>query len=238
MQGNRVKSYVCGLLAAWTGLCVATMLVRRALHLDTQARLLLMAASTGFVLIAAVGGAHRRNSGRFMLMGLIFCWLGDYLGPSFFLASLVAFLLAHVCFLAAFWSRGIEWGRFLASLGGLLLVGCGVGVWLLPHVTAELRPPVVIYMMVITLMVAFAVSVRAGNGRIVILLGAVLFYVSDLFVARWKFVSPDSINAFFCYPLYYAACVLLAFSVLLGQAGTNRTSELAGSLHQHRERET
>jgi len=37
----------------------------------------------------------------------------------------------------------------------------------------------------------------------------------DIFVARWKYVSPGSINGLFCYPLYYSACLCFAWTVFL-----------------------
>jgi hypothetical protein len=61
-------------------------------------------------------------------------------------------------------------------------------------------------------MVVMAVGVSAGNPFV--LAGAILFFVSDIFVARWKFVDTSGINALFCYPMYYTACVLLALSIL------------------------
>ena len=57
---------------------------------------------------------------------------------------------------------------------------------------------------------AFAFGTRPGSPRGIFLPGAARFYVSDLFVARWAFVGGGSVNAYFCYPLYYAACLLLA----------------------------
>ncbi|OQB99469.1 MAG: YhhN-like protein [Candidatus Hydrogenedentes bacterium ADurb.Bin101] len=43
--------------------------------------------------------------------------------------------------------------------------------------------------------------------------GALIFLISDIFVARWKFVDPSAINAFFCYPLYYISCALIALTI-------------------------
>ena len=43
--------------------------------------------------------------------------------------------------------------------------------------------------------------------------GAVLFYVSDIFVARDRFVTPSPLNQRIGLPLYYAAQIALAFSI-------------------------
>jgi uncharacterized membrane protein YhhN len=46
-----------------------------------------------------------------------------------------------------------------------------------------------------------------------ILVGAVMFYVSDIFVAHQRFVMQSFTNRLIGLPLYYAAQFLLAFSV-------------------------
>jgi uncharacterized membrane protein YhhN len=205
---------VCSLLAAATGLCVAAMLAAQYLGLQTNAHLLLMAASTGFVLIPIAAGGLRSAYGALIAIGLVLCWLGDLVGPTNFTGSLAAFLLAHVAFIVAFLTRGvIAWRAGLGLVAGTI-AGSLIGVWLLPHLPGEMRVPVLAYMVVISLMVILAAGVREGHGRPVVLLGALAFYVSDIFVARWKFVDSSSVNAYFCYPLYYAGCLMLALSVL------------------------
>ena len=42
--------------------------------------------------------------------------------------------------------------------------------------------------------------------------------VKHIFVARWKFIG-GSYNAYFCYPLYYAACTMPALSIKRMQGG-------------------
>jgi hypothetical protein len=72
---------------------------------------------------------------------------------------------------------------------------------------------------VISIMVATACGTRHPNA-VLLAVAAVLFYVSDIAVAHWKFVSDGSWHAFFCYPLYYPACLLLA----LGSRPARRVS--------------
>jgi len=72
--------------------------------------------------------------------------------------------------------------------------------------------------LVITSMVTGAWAVFAGTslsygGRLFVLGGAFLFYLSDLFVARNQFVKPDFINRLFGLPLYYLGQFFLAFSI-------------------------
>lgn len=171
-------------------------------------------ASTGYVAIAATRGAFGGWYGRFILLGLIGCWCGDMLGPRNFLAGLAAFLLAHFGFIGAFCANRIVWKRMLWGLPALVLVVVPVLVWLLPHVPAAEFVPVAAYITVISLMVFFACgSSHNAVGRWA-LLGAVLFFVSDIFVARWKYVDPNPVNGNICFPLYYSACIVLALSVI------------------------
>jgi uncharacterized membrane protein YhhN len=204
-------------LAAVTLLAVAVALVIRADVFPSRpgmGRYLLMAASTGFVSVGLAGGGLRSAYGRFMLPALVLCWLGDYLGPHGFVGGLIAFLVAHLALMAAFWTRGVIPRRALAASAGTVPISGALFAWLYPHVPPEELLPVIAYLLTITAMVTVASAGRDGAGRILILLGAIIFYVSDIFVARWRFVDTSSINGTFCYPLYYTACVLLALSVL------------------------
>ena len=68
-------------------------------------------------------------------------------------------------------------------------------------------------MTVLFVMVCLSSGIRMPRGRTLLMSGTLIFLVSDIFVARWKFVDSSPINAFFCYPLYYSACSLLALSI-------------------------
>jgi uncharacterized membrane protein YhhN len=74
------------------------------------------------------------------------------------------------------------------------------------------------YVIIITLMVAGAWSVfgsvhLAWEGRLLVFVGALGFYVSDVFVARNRFIKPEFLNRLIGLPLYYGGQFLLAFSV-------------------------
>ncbi len=78
--------------------------------------------------------------------------------------------------------------------------------------------PVGIYILAITSMVTRAWAVFAGTslscgGRLFVLVGAFLFYFSDLFVARNQFIKEDLFNRLIGLPLYYLGQFLLAFSI-------------------------
>ncbi len=96
----------------------------------------------------------------------------------------------------------------------MISVSLGLAVWILPGVgnAAELVL-VPSYMVVITTMVVFSGGVRDARMRAVVFLAAILFYISDIFVAEGRYVKVIEDTAYYCYPLYYAACFLFAWSV-------------------------
>ena len=82
--------------------------------------------------------------------------------------------------------------------------------WLVPGVPRQLKPAVGAYCVVITTMVAIAVGTTVATGDARVAIGAVMFFVSDLSVARDKFVAPGFANRAWGLPLYYAAQLVLA----------------------------
>jgi uncharacterized membrane protein YhhN len=78
--------------------------------------------------------------------------------------------------------------------------------------------PVLLYIIVITAMLSGAWSILGDSsltltGRVMIFGGAVLFYFSDIFVARDRFLKNGFLNRLVGLPMYYAGQFLLAFSV-------------------------
>jgi uncharacterized membrane protein YhhN len=207
-QGKSLFYIICGIFVIITIIGVILALTR----LNT--RPMLVMASTGFVLTALTALVKNKSRyGILVVVGLIFCWLGDFSGQRSFKASVVAFALAHLSFIIAFLIRGIKGKRLLVSLGIFLISSLGIFYWLYPHVSKSDQSFVFIYMIIITAMVVIALGSKLSYSQIIISYGAILFYVSDIFVARWRFVDPSGINAFFCYPLYYSSCLLFAISI-------------------------
>jgi uncharacterized membrane protein YhhN len=83
--------------------------------------------------------------------------------------------------------------------------------WLWPHLTHNFRPAVVSYLGAISLMVVLATATTAAAG-LQLVTGAVMFAVSDIFVARDRFVSPSVANRLWGLPLYYGAQLIFALS--------------------------
>ena len=158
---------------------------------------------------------------RLVLTGLILGLVGDVClalpGETAFQAGLVAFLGGHVLYSMAFakLTRRTDWVHPLNLL--ILAVSGYVFWWLMPHL-GEMLIPVSIYIVIISVMVLGACAVFRNSdtkraGAWTILLGALLFYASDIFVARDKFIANYFLNRLLGLPLYYGGQFLLAFSV-------------------------
>ena len=175
-------------------------------------------ASTGFIAVALAAGALETPYGLTVLVALLLCWVGDvFLIPkgasALFLVGLVSFLLGHVAFAVAFTLRGLD-PLWLAVAAVLVLPPALVVLrWLRPHLPDRMRVPVLAYVAVISLMVVTAVGAAALTGRAAIGVGAICFYLSDLHVARHRFVSQTFWNKSWGLPLYYGAQLILASTV-------------------------
>ncbi len=209
---------ICIAATTLTAVGVAGMVLVRGTLYRGYAFPLLMLASSGYMLVAVLGGGLRRRYGRLIVAALALCWLGDYVGPGRFMTGLAAFLLAHFVFMAAFWVRGIEVKRLVGSIVVVLAVSGGLAFWLFPRVPAADRVPIVAYVLVINAMMVLAGGTRGGPGHLLIVLGAAAFYVSDVLLARGKYVSSGSFNTVIGYPLYYTACMLFAYSAAARRA--------------------
>ncbi len=203
-------------LAIATLATVAAMLTASRHGYSDTAAACKMLASCGFLLTAWRAGAFQSAYGILIFIGLVFSWFGDLFlirgDKPYFLAGLVVFLIAHLAYTAAFAVRGIVWGYAAAALLVLVPMVIAILTWLMPYVDANMRMPVIAYIIVITSMVAAASGLLQRPWGVVIIAGAFLFYLSDIAVARSRFVQPGYINGLIGLPLYYTGQVLLALS--------------------------
>jgi len=174
------------------------------------------AASVGFIVLALVSRATDTAYGKWVLVALALGWVGDVAltlrRPAWFMVGLAAFLMSHLAYVAAFQVHGLRAIATTVTLGLLLLVAGVVGRWLLPHVPRDMQVPVIAYIAVITVMVAAATGAASDGAPWPVLPAAVLFFLSDLAVARDRFVNPGIPNRIVGLPMYYAAQILFAAS--------------------------
>jgi uncharacterized membrane protein YhhN len=176
-------------------------------------------ASFGFL---ALGWSRLRAGSTvdaFLVLGLALSLAGDLLllAPRRLAPGLAAFLFAHVAYLAAFHALvpAREWPFALAAPA--VSASALATAWLWPHL-GRMRPAVLAYIAVITAMVWGALATgSAGALPAGAAGGAVLFYLSDLAVARQRFIRPSFRVRAVGLVAYYAGQVLLALAV--GAAG-------------------
>ncbi len=180
------------------------------------------AASAAFILAALTLSATGTSYGTWIVVGLVLGAGGDvalmFEGEKAFLAGLGTFLLGHVAYVVAFaavtpyqaWATPLA----LVPLAGAAAVTC----WLWPHL-GSMRIPVLCYVTVITLMAIGALSAQTDARALLdstharlLTAGALLFFASDVFVAREKFVAGGWINRAWGLPAYYGGQLLLAWS--------------------------
>jgi uncharacterized membrane protein YhhN len=165
-------------------------------------------ASLGFVLGAVAVGALDHPLGAPLLVALCLSMLGDVLLISkekrVFMAGIGAFLAAHLAYGWMFLVMGVEPVWLAAALVLAALTALVIWRWLAAHVNGAMRVAVMAYIAVITLMVALAFGAGALAGVLPIA-AAVTFWLSDLTVARHRFVKPEAINRLVGLPLYYGA---------------------------------
>lgn len=159
--------------------------------------------------------------GGLIFAGLLLGALGDVLllwtDRQRFLAGLVAFLLAHLAYMTAFVTMGLSAAGVAVGAAVLAPLSYGVWRWLEQHV-GSMKLPVIAYMLTISAMVATAhgaLSAVLSPGRLLLMLGAVLFFASDVLVARNRFVQPGFRNRALGLPLYYGAQLLFGLGASL-----------------------
>ena len=202
-----------------TGACLLGLLIllRGEIHRDLGERILgKFVASFAFWTVGILANPHT-TFGYLMVVGLGFGVLGDIamLVPSGFMAGLGAFLAGHLLYVIAFVLVTTDASWWHASALVPIAVSLIAMRWLWPHLGA-MRVAVVAYVTVITLMAIGALAIcRAGSiaHPSHMLAGAVLFYASDLWVAREKFVAPSLLNKIVGLPLYFGGQLLIAWAI-------------------------
>ncbi|HKP57402.1 MAG TPA: lysoplasmalogenase [Polyangiales bacterium] len=209
------------LAAALTGLAVCALLVAEWRGWRIGIWIAKPLASLGFVAVALLGGASSTVYGSRLLVGLCLCLVGDGLlippgNGKAFLLGIGSFALGHVAYAWAFLVLDPQpWPSVIALAVMAVIVGSTLR-WLGPHLPADMRVPVRVYMLVIATMVALAVGASATRGGLELAIGAAAFAASDLSVARERFVRPSLVNLLWGLPLYYAAQLVLAKTAVSG----------------------
>lgn len=173
-----------------------------------------------FIVALLVQPHHIQSYSRFLLGGLVLCLAGDVFlalpQKRMFMLGLVAFLVGHVFYIMGFfWVARTGLWTWVGTVLTCVVSGA-VYIWLKPHL-GSMRAPVLVYVIAISMMVVGSWSIvdddsLALPGRIMVFIGAVSFYFSDIFVARDRFMKKEFLNRLLGLPLYYAGQFMIAFS--------------------------
>jgi len=161
-------------------------------------------------------------------LGILLSLTGDVLLmislDRLFMAGLVAFLLAHVAYLIGFNIPVPEisaWGFVLAIIVGL--GGMRITRRILASLTANghgrMRIPIIIYSVVISLMLLSAMMKLTdltwdASAAVLVSVGALLFYISDIILAWHKFVSPIQHGCIYNIGAYHLGQIMLIAGVV------------------------
>lgn len=175
----------------------------------------------------AIGGFH--SSGWWFGAGLIFSLGGDVfllLRRRFFIAGLLSFLIAHLCYITGFLQGQLKLSWFMILPIAIVVM---IGVVAYPRIIGGVRRrlehrylliPVILYMLTITTMLLTAMltwfrpewNIWAATAAS---LGAILFTVSDSLLAAGRFLRPVPYGNFLVMFTYHMGQLGIITGVLL-----------------------
>ncbi|GFM18269.1 MULTISPECIES: lysoplasmalogenase [Mycobacteriaceae] len=174
------------------------------------------------VLLAAATAHPVVRERRWLIGALLFSAAGDYLlampwWEASFVLGLAAFLIAHLCFLAALLPLAAPTPPRLAA-AGLTVASCvALLVWFWPRLIAEgMAVPVTLYIAVLGAMVCAALLADLPTPWTA--LGAVSFAISDAMIGISRFVLGDERLAVPIWWFYAASLLLLTAGLLFGRS--------------------
>jgi uncharacterized membrane protein YhhN len=122
---------------------------------------------------------RRNREARGILAGLVFSWGGDialqFEGRLWFVAGMVLFLGAHLCYITTFLKAGARPRAWVAAAYGIVLVASLLVLW---KPLGAMALPMTLYAVALAAMATLAASVHPLVG-----LGGLLFLVSDFLIA-------------------------------------------------------
>jgi uncharacterized membrane protein YhhN len=163
---------------------------------------------------------------KLMVVGLLFCWLGDVLlmfessQPLFFIFGLISFLIGHIFYIFYFGKITAGPGK-IGKQNLLILMPVIIYVFVLLNVLypslKELKIPVTVYAIVLGGMLSMALWQRQKIDKKIALFfiaGATSFVVSDSLLAFNKFYQPISQAGFFIMFTYCLAQYLIVMGAI------------------------
>lgn len=163
-------------------------------------------------------GNHSTKLKRLILVALLFSWFGDTFlmfdgtNPLFFILGLSSFLIAHIAYIISFnkFDNAIKSGVIILVL--VLFISYSlILIYLLWPGLNDMKTPVVLYAIVLTLMGFLGVVKNLQISNLVVI-GVVLFIISDSLLAYTKFVEPINFSRL----IIMATYILAQFFIVRG----------------------
>lgn len=155
---------------------------------------------------------------HFMLLGLVFACLGDIVLIDYFIYGAILFAIGHVFFFVAYSIlHKINWKDIVIALA--IFAVALVVILALPIFSFNgMLPVVIVYAFIISFMLGKAISNFAFNKEfktqnLIIMIGSILFFLSDLMLLFNVFADVSNIFDLMCLVLYYPAELILASSI-------------------------
>ncbi|OBI76049.1 lysoplasmalogenase [Mycobacterium sp. E740] len=215
--------------AAAVAACYGVFLIVTAVRLPAGAELTgqfalqpaVKAAAAVLLAVAALTHPIARER-RWLVGALLFSAAGDFLlalpwwEPSFVL-GLGAFLVAHLCFLAALWPLVAPTTPRVVAVTITVAACLALLVWFWPRLAAEgMTVPVTLYIAVLGAMVCVALLAQLPTPWTA--LGAVCFAVSDAMIGIGKFVLGTEALAVPIWWAYATSLLLITAGLFFGRA--------------------
>jgi len=176
----------------------------------------------------ASGIMQNRGIATLTFLALLFSWSGDILllfqeeSKKYFLFGLASFLVAHIFYIVDYAkakrdyrnTRNLKEQMLAAILIILFVVGLLALIY--PNLN-EMKIPVIIYALVISLMLWSSIIRRGHTSQIsfrLVFTGSILFILSDSMLALNKFWQPLPVSGFLIMSTYMLAQYLIVLGLL------------------------
>lgn len=179
------------------------------------------------ILISIVSICEPFRTQKILLLALFCSWIGDVLlmfanqHALFFIFGLISFLTAHLIYISLFQKQTIQYERksylkFIPFVVAYLLTI----LYFLWETLHEMKIPVAVYAIVISLMLLMSIKAYfqwEKPSNFWVLIGALLFVISDSILAFNKFHSPIFMSTFWIMSTYLGAQFCIVNAILQKQ---------------------
>ncbi|WP_396151565.1 lysoplasmalogenase [Flavobacterium sp.] len=175
-------------------------------------------------LISIVAISDKFKTKKILLFALFFSWIGDVLlmftdkNALFFISGLIAFLIAHLAYIFLFNKQNkINAGKIYLRYIPIVGIYLFAILSLLWSSLNEMKIPVAIYAIVISTMLLMSLKVFfewEKPANLQVLIGALLFVISDSILAINKFYVTLPLSSFLIMSTYLGAQYFIVKSIL------------------------